>query len=97
LRPRDCPVSVLGGDPISDWPPVPPTPLVPGGRSVPSPTGPEFLGLLSAAVARGGCRSVLAEVMALAGEAPGLSDEQLRARLVGLAALVTCGLDGEIR
>jgi hypothetical protein len=45
----------------------------------------EFIELLSVAVRLVGLRSALAEVVALAGDAPGLSDEQLRAALVGVA------------
>jgi hypothetical protein len=50
-----------------------------------SDTSREFIELLSVAVRLVGVRSVLAEVVALAGEAPGLSDEQLRAALGGVA------------
>jgi len=32
-------VSAMGGVPVSDWPPVPPTPLVSGSQSVPLPAG----------------------------------------------------------
>ena len=52
-----------------------------------------FLDLLIAAVELGAMRAVLADLVALADEAPVLSDERLRARLVGLAR----GLGGEIR
>jgi hypothetical protein len=83
LRPRERAVSAVGGLPVSDWPLVPPTPVVSGGQSVPSP-GPQFLELLCVTVQREGCRSVLAGVVALAERAPGLSDEQLRAALVAL-------------
>jgi hypothetical protein len=49
-----------------------------------SEPGREFLDLLSATVALGVFRSVLAEVVALAEEASNLSDEQLRGALVSL-------------
>jgi hypothetical protein len=49
-----------------------------------SEPGREFIDLLSATVALGAFRSVLAEVVALGGEAPNLSDEQLRVALVVL-------------
>ena len=49
-----------------------------------SDPGRKFLDLLSATVTLGAFRSVLAEVVALAGEAPNLSDEQLRAALRAL-------------
>jgi hypothetical protein len=39
-------------------------------------------------------RSVLAEVVALAGRAPGVSDEQLGTALVGLGERVSRELDG---
>jgi hypothetical protein len=39
-------------------------------------------------------RSVLVEVVALAGRAPGLSDEQVRTALVGLGERVSRELDG---
>lgn len=39
-------------------------------------------------------RLVLAEVVALAGTAPGLSDEQFRAALVGLGERVSRELEG---
>ena len=49
-----------------------------------SEPGREFLDLLSATVALGAFRSVLAEVVTLAEEAANLSDEQLRGALVSL-------------
>jgi hypothetical protein len=49
-----------------------------------SDPGRKFLDLLSATVTLGAFRSVLAEVVALAGEAANLSDEQLRAALMAL-------------
>jgi hypothetical protein len=39
-------------------------------------------------------RSVLVEVVALAGKAPGLSDEQVRTALVGLGERVSRELEG---
>ncbi|MBV8540602.1 MAG: hypothetical protein JO063_12575 [Pseudonocardiales bacterium] len=42
-------------------------------------------------------RSVLVEVVALAGMAPGLSDERLRTVLVVLGERAGCLLGGEIR
>ncbi|MGH3771415.1 MAG: hypothetical protein ACRDRW_08485 [Pseudonocardiaceae bacterium] len=62
--------------------PCAPTAAVP--RCAVNDAGRVFLELLCATVALGAYRSVLAEVLALAVEAPGLSDEQLRDRLVGL-------------
>lgn len=62
-----------------------------------SEPGREFIDLLSATVALGAFRSVLAEVVALAGEAPGLSDEQLRAALVALGERSSRRLTGETR
>lgn len=56
-----------------------------------------FIELLSVTARLGGFRSVLAEVVALAGEAPGLSDEQLRTRPVGLADQAARRLGGETR
>jgi hypothetical protein len=49
-----------------------------------SEPGGEFLDLLSATVALGAFRSVVAEVVALAEEAANLSDEQLRVALMAL-------------
>jgi hypothetical protein len=46
---------------------------------------PVLVDLLRAAARLGASRSVLAEVMILAGQAPGLNDVQLRVRLVELA------------
>lgn len=57
-----------------------------------------YCDLLAAAVQRLGCAwSILREVVALAGEAPGLSDEQVRVRLVGLGDRASRRLEGEIR
>jgi hypothetical protein len=56
-----------------------------------------FIELLSVTARLGGFRSVLAEMVALAGEAPGLSDEQLQARLVGLADRAARRLGRETR
>lgn len=47
--------------------------------------GRVFLELLCVTARLGAVRSELAQVVALAGEAPGLSDEQARAALVGMA------------
>jgi len=47
--------------------------------------GRVFLELLGVTARLGAFHSVLAEVLALAGEAPGLSEEQVRTRLVRLA------------
>ena len=43
------------------------------------------------------CQSVLTEVLTLAQQAPGLSDEQLRVRLVALADRAARRLGGEIQ
>jgi hypothetical protein len=60
-----------------------------------SDPGREFLDLLSATVALGAFRSVLAEVVAVAGEASNLSDEQLRSALVSLGRSSRRLADGE--
>ncbi|MBV9448236.1 MAG: hypothetical protein JO345_20315 [Streptosporangiaceae bacterium] len=62
-----------------------------------SDPGQVFLELLCAMVRLGGFRSVLAKVVALAGEAPGLSDEQFRAALVALADRAARRLGDETR
>ncbi|MBV9163686.1 MAG: hypothetical protein JO281_19525 [Pseudonocardiales bacterium] len=55
--------------------------------------GRKLIELLRTTARLGTYRSVLAEVVALARQAPGLSDEQVRVRLVGVARR----LDGETR
>jgi len=62
--------------------PYAPTPRFP--RCAINDISREFIELLSVAVRLVGLRSALAEVVALTGDAPGLSDEQLRAALVGV-------------
>jgi hypothetical protein len=52
----------------------------------------------AAAVQQLGCAwSILREVIALVGEIPGLSEDQLRTRLVGLGDRASCLLEGEAR
>lgn len=63
--------------------PCAPTPQFP--RCTISDTSREFIELLSVAVRLVRLRSAFAEVVALAGDAPRLSDEQLRAALLGVA------------
>jgi hypothetical protein len=60
-----------------------------------SEPGRKFLDLLSATVALGVFRSVLAEVVALADEAANLSDEQLRGALVSVGRSSRRLADGE--
>jgi hypothetical protein len=62
-----------------------------------SAPGREFIDLLSATVVLGAYRSVLADVLTLAQQAPGLSNEQARTQLVGLGARVARRLGSEIR
>jgi ribosomal protein L37AE/L43A len=53
---------------------------------------------LAAAVQRlGGARSILREVIALTGETPGLGEDQLRTRLVGLGDRASRLMEGEAR
>jgi hypothetical protein len=56
---------------------------------------PVLVDLLCATARLNAYRSVLAGVVALAGEAPGLSDLQVRVRLVELADRAARELDGE--
>jgi len=58
---------------------------------------PVLVDLLRATARLTAYRSVLAGVVALAGEAPGLSEVQVRVRLVELADRATRELDGEIQ
>ena len=58
---------------------------------------PVLVDLLRATARLNAHRSVLAGVVALAGEAPGLSDLQVRVRLVELADRAARELDGEDR
>jgi len=55
---------------------------------------PVLVDLLHARARLSAYRSVLAEVVALAAEAPGLSDVQVRVRLVELADRASHELDG---
>jgi hypothetical protein len=66
-------------------------------RGTVSVPGWVFLELLCVTVRLGECHSVLAEVVALTGEAPGLSDEQVRAVLVALGDRAARLLEGETR
>ncbi|MBV8539714.1 MAG: hypothetical protein JO364_06305 [Pseudonocardiales bacterium] len=75
--------------------PCAPTAAVP--RCVVNDAGRKLIELLSVTVALGAYRSVLAEVLVLAAEAPGLSDERLRVRLVGLDDRVARQLGGKTR
>lgn len=56
---------------------------------------PVLVDLLRATARLTAYRSVLAEVVALAGEAPGLSDVQVRVRLVKLAERAAGELEGQ--
>jgi len=71
--------------------PCAPTAAVP--RCTVNDAGRKLIELLRTTARLGTYRSVLAEVVALARQAPGLSDEQVRVRLVGVARR----LDGETR
>ena len=75
--------------------PCAPTAAVP--RCAVNDAGREFIELLSVTAWLGAYRSVLAEGLVLAAEAPGLSDERLRVRLVGLDDRVARQLGGETR
>jgi hypothetical protein len=59
--------------------------------------GPVLLELLCVTVQLGACHSALADVLTLAQQAPGLSDEQVRAALVGLGDRAARLLEDEIR
>ncbi|MGH3710385.1 MAG: hypothetical protein ACRDRQ_20275 [Pseudonocardiaceae bacterium] len=62
--------------------PCAPTTAVP--RCAANNAGRKFIELLSVTARLGAYRSLLAEVLVLAVAAPGLSNEQVRVRLVGL-------------
>jgi len=87
--------SVLGMTTLGRTAPCAPTAAVP--RCVVNDAGRKLIELLSVTVALGAYRSVLAEVLVLAAEAPGLSDERLRVRLVGLDDRVARQLGGKTR